>query len=801
MGDPVTAIDRESHPLTYTLREPSSLFDLDFATGQLSVAAGANLDYEARESYTVVIEASDGLDVTWAGDNHIVDAEITVTISVTDVAEPPDQPDAPSVAPSAAEQFTALQVTWTAPTNDGRPAITDYDLRYRPAGASEWTAHDFAGTDTATTLQDLERGTSYEVQVAASNDEGTSPWSDAGAGRTETFNLLSVFVPPEGGGDRLTREIAENSPAGTPVGAAITATDGNGDALTFALTGASAFVIDAASGQIRVAEGAVLDFETTTAYAVTVSVTDGKDAQGNPDATVDDTIAVTIEVLDQLPPNRPDAPSVAPSAADSTTTLHVTWTAPAIQGRPAITDYDLRYRQVGATLWTEHAFDGAGTVTWISGLDPDTAYEVQVAAANVEGIGPWSDAGEGRTSRAAGSGAPEIGNNPPSFGDPPSDLGTVRQVDENAPGGTVVGTPVAASDLDGDALTYALSGWSAFVIDGASGQIRVAAGAVLDYETTTSYAVTVSVTDGRDAQGNADATVDDTIAVTIEVLDQLPPAKPDAPSVEPTAAQPTTVLQVTWTAPTNEGRPAITDYDVRYRPSGASAWVLHSVAGLTTTTQIPGLEPGTAYEVQVAAANVEGLGPWSDASAGRTASLSDPTDANGPTGPNGPDGPEGPTGPNGPGDPNGSGNPGGNSGNPASTDSPSGSTNGPAVSPVQSRATASGSEATDAGFGVFSREQGGSMLAEATVESPITTFISGFGAWTPEKALLFSFAWPALLAGLALLSQVLQWKFQMSVWTAILAGLAAIFLFFWRRRWQEEEDEQATEVPTLRPAT
>ena len=250
--------------MTYTLREPSSASSSwTRKPGNSAWLRAPILDYEAGESYTVVIEASDGLDVTGVEDNHIVDAEVTVTITVTDVDEAPDRPDAPTVTPSAAQPRSVLDVTWTAPTNDGRPAITDYDLRFRPAGASEWTAHDFAGTGTATTLPDLEPGTSYEVQVAASNDEGTSPWSDAGVGRTEADNVSPKINLPEDGGDRLTREIAENSPAGAPVGVAIAAADGNGDALTFALTGASAFVIDAASGQIRVAEGAVLDFETT----------------------------------------------------------------------------------------------------------------------------------------------------------------------------------------------------------------------------------------------------------------------------------------------------------------------------------------------------------------------------------------------------------------------------------------------------------------------------------------------------------------------------------------------------------
>ena len=259
---------------------------------------------------------------------------------------------------------------------------------------------------------------------------------------------------------------------------------------------------------------------------------------------------------------------------------------------------------------------------------------------------------------------------------------------------------------------------------------------------------------------------------------------------------------MTWTAPANQGRPAITDYDLRYREVGASTWTSHSFAGVATTTRIPGLASDTAYEVQVAAANVEGLGPWSDAGTGRTASPSDPNDPNGPdgpTGPTGPTGPGGPDGPNGPGNTGGSsgnpggnsGNPGGNSGNPGSTDSPSGSSNGPSVTTVQSRAAAGGSEPIDAGYGVLSREQGGSTGATAEVANPVTTFLSGFGAWTPEKALLFSFVWPALLAAAALLSQVLQWKYQVSIWTAVLAGLAAIFLFFWRRRKRDEDEEQA----------
>jgi endo-1,4-beta-xylanase len=72
-------------------------------------------------------------------------------------------------------------------------------------------------------------------------------------------------------------------------------------------------------------------------------------------------------------------------------------------------------------------------------------------------------------------------------------------VDENAAGGTAVGT-VAASDVD---VGQTLSGWQVdggsgvalFQIDAASGAITLVEGAALDFEATTSYTLEVSVAD------------------------------------------------------------------------------------------------------------------------------------------------------------------------------------------------------------------------------------------------------------------------------------------------------------------
>ena len=104
-------------------------------------------------------------------------------------------------------------------------------------------------------------------------------------------------------------------------------------------------------------------------------------------------------------------------------------------------------------------------------------------------------------------------NTPPAFNEA---LTTTRGVEENTASGENIGDPVAATDDDSDTMTYSLDATSAasFDID-ADGQLQTKA--ALDYETKNSYSVTMSVSDGKDADGNADEMTDNTITVTILV--------------------------------------------------------------------------------------------------------------------------------------------------------------------------------------------------------------------------------------------------------------------------------------------
>ena len=110
-------------------------------------------------------------------------------------------------------------------------------------------------------------------------------------------------------------------------------------------------------------------------------------------------------------------------------------------------------------------------------------------------------------------------NEPPVFG-------LNLTVPENSPADTLVGDPVPIYEADADTLYYSLSGdgHENFALEAQTNphavQIKVAADANLDYETKSTYELTLSVTDRIDHESNPDpTTVDDTLVVRIALED------------------------------------------------------------------------------------------------------------------------------------------------------------------------------------------------------------------------------------------------------------------------------------------
>ena len=123
---------------------------------------------------------------------------------------------------------------------------------------------------------------------------------------------------PELSAGSYTASIAENSAAGTTVTEEITATDADGDTLTYSLSGEGSgnFAIDGATGVVTVAEGASLDYDTTASYSLTVMVSDGNGGY--------DSATLTIMVTDV-----PIDPSVTLSSQEPGAAVQITIAASA----------------------------------------------------------------------------------------------------------------------------------------------------------------------------------------------------------------------------------------------------------------------------------------------------------------------------------------------------------------------------------------------------------------------------------------------------------------------------------------
>ena len=538
-------------------------------------------DADTGNTYEVTVRATSG-----TGDREQTETlAITVTVRDDDT-EAPGAPDAPSVS---ALSVTSLTVTWPAPDNAG-PAITDYDYRYQTSSPPGTWVEVTTTTITvlSATITGLAENKSYDVQVRATNDEGTSGWSASGRGATDA-NAAPAFTSP------AAFDAAENQTAAGTVMA-----EDSDDAVTgYAITGGADqgfFSIGSTSGVLTFQTApdyeAPQDADTGNTYEVTVRAT-----SGTGDREQMATLAITVTVRDDNTeaPDAPDAPSVS---ALSVSSLTVTWPAPDNAG-PAITDYDYRYQTSSpAGTWVEVTTTTiTGLSATIRSLQENTFYDVQVRATNDEGTGGWS---------ASGSGATDA-NAAPAFTSPAAFDAAENQ--------TAAGT-VMAEDSDDAVTGYAITGGADqgfFSIGSTSGVLTFQTApnfeAPQDADTGNTYEVTVRATSGT---GDREQTATQTIRVTVRDANEQPdqPAKPTLATVSGSA----TGLAAGWTKPGLNGGPDITGYRVQYRVSTATRWETFTHSGIGVARTITGLTASTSYQVRVRALNGETPSEWSDPS-------------------------------------------------------------------------------------------------------------------------------------------------------------------------------------------
>ena len=573
VGAVLTATDADSDTLAYTLEgTDAASFGILSTSGQIQTKAGVTYNHEAQSTYTVIVKADDS--------NGGTDT-VTVTITVTDVAEPPGVPAAPSVSATSGST-TSLDVTWIAPTNTG-PAITSYDLQYREGTSGSFTDGPQNVTGTSAAIASLMASTSHQVQVRATNAEGDGGWSGPGTGRTG--NTAPAFSS-----STAARSVAENTAAGQNVGAALTATDGDSDTLAYTLEGADAasFDIASTSGQIRTKAGVTYNHEAKSTYTVIVKADDGNGGT--------DTVTVTITVTDvNEPPGRPAPPSVA-GTGGSTTSLDVTWTAPTNTG-PAITSYDLQYREGTSGSFTAGPQNETGTSAAIASLMASTSHQVQVRATNAEGDGDWSFSGTGRTASA----------NTPAMG-APTITGTPQV------GQTLTAATTAITDVDG--LTGVSYTYQWIRVDGGV-ETNISMATANTYTLVTEdQGKTIKVTVRFTDDANNPETLTTVATATVSAAAATAPGAPTGLSATASGA---TQIDLAWTAPASSGGSPISGYKIEVSSDGTS-WtdLVADTTSTTTTYEHTGLAGGTTRHYRVSAINDTGPGPASNVDSATT---------------------------------------------------------------------------------------------------------------------------------------------------------------------------------------
>ena len=384
IGDAVEATVTFSEAVDIT-GNPQLELDFDGTAKAAACATGTNMTTMAC-SYTVLVgeEAPNGVAIEA---NKLTGGTITATGSTT--AADLDHAAVPIDAGHKVDGIRPTLVTTgsDAPTTspDGETvllvfsedigAVSHSDITIQANSVTlSTTMASVAGTKVEITLTTALTTTATNLTVALAADAvddaaGNGILAVAATTVTNAVVTTGSNTAPAFSSTTTTRSVAENSPANTDVGAAVTATDDDNDTLTYTLEGADAasFTIVSTSGQIRTTSGVTYDFETKPSYTVIVKADDGNGGT--------DTIEVTINLTDVFEPLGPPT-NLRSTRGNEQVTLR--WTAPVNTGGGPITDYE--YEQDGDGNWISTG--GTATRYTVTGLTNGQEYTFRVRAVN-----------------------------------------------------------------------------------------------------------------------------------------------------------------------------------------------------------------------------------------------------------------------------------------------------------------------------------------------------------------------------------------------------------------------------------
>ena len=508
---------------------------------------------------------------------------------------------------STAVDGASLTLTYREGLDGGsRPASGDFTVEVDGVGRSVSGVSISGSVVTLTLNPAVEHG---DTGIRVSYTAGTSPIQDEVG--NDARGLSNQSVTNTTGAPNTAPEITTRGPLSVGENQVVVRllaardTDAGDEVTGWAIAGGAdqgQFAITSDTGELSFREAPDYEMPVDLAspvgdneYVVEVSVRSGAGAR---ELEAEQTL--TVRVTDEPePPGVPDAPVFSGETADS---LTVSWSEPDNTG-PAITDYDVQYREKGTGRFTGALHDGPGRTLTISDLKSGTIYEVQVRATNDEGMSDWSDPGEGRT-------VASLTLEMMTMEEPPvSGPFTVRfSFSEPVTG-------FSASDIETGQDPACVDDQNNTVFcDPGIGALQTTDDRVFTITVTPrtdrvahSYRLTLTVAGGA-VRSSVGSKSSEEPEEPLEVRVAPPGVEEPISSLGLTASGGNGTVRLSWNRPTDNGGSAIIRYEYRYQAVGETWSEWEKVGAGTRGVTVENLINGREYIFEVRAVNALGKG-------------------------------------------------------------------------------------------------------------------------------------------------------------------------------------------------
>jgi len=485
-------------------------------------------------------------------------------------------------------QNSQVLLSWTAPTDNGGSAISNYRIQYNTTGSAPWSELYTGSSSTSYTVPNLSNGTTYYFQVAAVNgycNNGTGYGPNSGL-----FSSTTTAVPAT-----TPSQVTSVSTNSGPLPGNIVVTWGEPNTGGSPITSYTLQHRVSGTGNWTIIPGIGT---TPTSYTIT----------GLANATTYDIQVAAVNIPGQGPYSNivlgvtfgpPQSPTGL-SGQHGNTQVILTWTAPSNNGGTPITGYLVERSTSSSGPWTQLPTGSTTPSYTATGLTNGTLYYFRVSGINAVGTGPPSTQTSVTPSTIPG---PAIITSSASCDNrqvlvtwsstsPPVDTGGAPilsynvQYSTSATGPWLTPTP---SSVTAPTTSYTFTGLTNGI----------------------PYYFQVQAVNMNGAGPYSSQTAQSTA---------IPSITPQAPSPITTTAVTSSTIALSWTAPTNTGGNPITGYLIYWSKVSSTGTIIPPINSYNTTTSgtplattytITGLTYATLYGVQISSISCSGVGPIS----------------------------------------------------------------------------------------------------------------------------------------------------------------------------------------------